>query len=232
LQGHYRESAPPSKCVQPTDWADPSSRPAARSRRSFSPTCPVLWHISGMRPIDGFLRTLFITSKAVTRHMGGKRPGVILTLSERGGEGGYGGFLGHAVSSAGKEAFSAGHGRGAGAPEHPGHLHPSTRSDRWAGNGFLLQGALQAAGCRRRDLSRRVERSLGAGHPLEAFVDALRRSGDGGVPGLGSGSRYDPPERGSRCDTRRRRLQDGRRRDRRPTFAVDSKVEHEGRRIR
>lgn len=32
-----------------------------------------------MRPIDGFLRTLFVTSKAVAPHMGGKRPGVILT---------------------------------------------------------------------------------------------------------------------------------------------------------
>jgi NAD(P)-dependent dehydrogenase (short-subunit alcohol dehydrogenase family) len=37
-----------------------------------------------MRPIDGFLRTLFITSKAVAQHMGGKRPGVILTLSTPG----------------------------------------------------------------------------------------------------------------------------------------------------
>jgi NAD(P)-dependent dehydrogenase (short-subunit alcohol dehydrogenase family) len=37
-----------------------------------------------MRPIDGFLRALFTTSKAVARHMGGDRPGVILTLSEPG----------------------------------------------------------------------------------------------------------------------------------------------------
>ncbi|MEU4342352.1 SDR family oxidoreductase [Nocardia sp. NPDC023852] len=37
-----------------------------------------------MRPIDGFLRTLFITSKAVAPHMGRERPGVILTLSELG----------------------------------------------------------------------------------------------------------------------------------------------------
>jgi NAD(P)-dependent dehydrogenase (short-subunit alcohol dehydrogenase family) len=59
-----------------------------------------------MRPIDGFLRTLFITSKAVARHMGGKRPGVILTLSEPGSKLAVGGILGHAVSSAGKEAFS------------------------------------------------------------------------------------------------------------------------------
>ena len=59
-----------------------------------------------MRPIDGFLRTLFITSKAVARHMGGKRPGVILTLSEPGSKLAVGGILGHAVSSAGKEVFS------------------------------------------------------------------------------------------------------------------------------
>jgi NAD(P)-dependent dehydrogenase (short-subunit alcohol dehydrogenase family) len=59
-----------------------------------------------MRPIDGFLRTLFITSKAVARHMGGERPGVILTLSEPGAKLALGGILGHGVSAAGKEAFS------------------------------------------------------------------------------------------------------------------------------
>lgn len=59
-----------------------------------------------MRPIDGFLRTLFITSKAVARHMGRQRPGVILTLSEPGSKLAVGGILGHSVSAAGKEAFS------------------------------------------------------------------------------------------------------------------------------
>ena len=59
-----------------------------------------------MRPIDGFLRTLFITSKAVARHMGRERPGVVLTLSEPGARLAVGGILGHGVSAAGKEAFS------------------------------------------------------------------------------------------------------------------------------
>jgi NAD(P)-dependent dehydrogenase (short-subunit alcohol dehydrogenase family) len=59
-----------------------------------------------MRPIDGCLRTLFITSKAVARHMGGKRPGVILTLSEPGSKMAARGILGHSVSGAGREAFS------------------------------------------------------------------------------------------------------------------------------
>ncbi|MFG1948654.1 SDR family NAD(P)-dependent oxidoreductase [Nonomuraea sp. NPDC048826] len=59
-----------------------------------------------MRPIDGFLRTLFITSKAVARHMGRERPGVILTLSEPGSKLAIGGILGHSVSAAGKEAFT------------------------------------------------------------------------------------------------------------------------------
>lgn len=59
-----------------------------------------------LRPIDGFLRTLFITSRAVARHMGGARPGVILTLSEPGAKLAVGGILGHGVSAAGKEAFS------------------------------------------------------------------------------------------------------------------------------
>jgi NAD(P)-dependent dehydrogenase (short-subunit alcohol dehydrogenase family) len=59
-----------------------------------------------MRPIDGFLRTLFITSKAVARHMGGEHPGVVLNLSEPGARLAVGGILGHGVSAAGKEAFS------------------------------------------------------------------------------------------------------------------------------
>jgi NAD(P)-dependent dehydrogenase (short-subunit alcohol dehydrogenase family) len=59
-----------------------------------------------MRPIDGFLRALFITSKAVAPHMGRERPGVILTLSEPGAKLAIGGILGHGVSAAGKEAFS------------------------------------------------------------------------------------------------------------------------------
>ena len=59
-----------------------------------------------MRPIDGCMRTLFITSKAVARHMGGKRPGVILTLSEPGSRLAVPGILGHSASGAAREAFS------------------------------------------------------------------------------------------------------------------------------
>jgi NAD(P)-dependent dehydrogenase (short-subunit alcohol dehydrogenase family) len=61
-----------------------------------------------MRPIDGCLRTLFITSQAVARHMGGKggRPGVILTLSEPGSKLALPGLLGHSASGAAREAFS------------------------------------------------------------------------------------------------------------------------------
>src|SRR5688572_26399886 len=59
-----------------------------------------------MKPIDGFLRTLFITSKAVVPHMGRKRQGVILTLSTPGSKEAAPGVLGHCVTCAGKEAFS------------------------------------------------------------------------------------------------------------------------------
>ena len=59
-----------------------------------------------MHPIDGCMRTLFITTKAVARHMGGKRPGVILTLSEPGSKLAVGGILGHSASGAAREAFS------------------------------------------------------------------------------------------------------------------------------
>jgi len=59
-----------------------------------------------MTPVDAFLRSLFITSKAVAPRMGGSRPGVILTLSAPGGKMAAGGHLGHCVSCAGIEAFS------------------------------------------------------------------------------------------------------------------------------
>lgn len=59
-----------------------------------------------MQPIDGFLRTLFITSKAVLPYMGGERPGVILTLSTPGSKMAAPGVLGHCVTCAGVEAFS------------------------------------------------------------------------------------------------------------------------------
>ncbi len=59
-----------------------------------------------MLPVDGFLRTLFITSKAVIRHMGGERPGVILTISTPGSKMAAPGALGHCVACAGTEAFS------------------------------------------------------------------------------------------------------------------------------
>jgi NAD(P)-dependent dehydrogenase (short-subunit alcohol dehydrogenase family) len=59
-----------------------------------------------MRPVNGFLKTLFITSKAVVPHMGIKRPGVILTLSTPGSSMAAPGVLGYCVTCAGKEAFS------------------------------------------------------------------------------------------------------------------------------
>lgn len=59
-----------------------------------------------MRPIEGFLRSLFITSRAVARHMSGERNSVILTLSEPGAKLAAAGLSGHAASAAGKEAFT------------------------------------------------------------------------------------------------------------------------------
>lgn len=56
--------------------------------------------------LEEFMRSLFITSKAVAQHMGCTRPGVILTLSEPGAKLAVEGILGHGVSAAGKEAFS------------------------------------------------------------------------------------------------------------------------------
>jgi NAD(P)-dependent dehydrogenase (short-subunit alcohol dehydrogenase family) len=59
-----------------------------------------------MHPIDKFLRSLFITSKAVAPHMGKKRPGAILTLTAPAAKMAVPGHLGHIVSCAGIEAFS------------------------------------------------------------------------------------------------------------------------------
>lgn len=59
-----------------------------------------------MRPVDGYLKAQFNTSKAVLRHMGGERQGVIINMSEPGSKLAIGGILGHAVSSAGKEVFT------------------------------------------------------------------------------------------------------------------------------
>jgi NAD(P)-dependent dehydrogenase (short-subunit alcohol dehydrogenase family) len=59
-----------------------------------------------MLPIDKFLRSLFITTKAVVPHMGRKRPGVVLTLSTPAAKMTVAGHLGHGVSCAGIETFS------------------------------------------------------------------------------------------------------------------------------
>ncbi len=59
-----------------------------------------------MHPIDTFLRSLFITSKAVAPHMGKSRPGAILTLTAPAAKMAVPGHLGHIVSCAGIEAFS------------------------------------------------------------------------------------------------------------------------------
>ena len=59
-----------------------------------------------MKPINGFLESLFITSKALISHMGGSRGGVILTLSTPGSLMAAPGVLGHCITCAGTEAFS------------------------------------------------------------------------------------------------------------------------------
>ena len=59
-----------------------------------------------MTPVDTFLSSLFNSSKAVVPHMGGDRPGVILTLSTPAGRTAPPGHLGYSVTCAGVEAFS------------------------------------------------------------------------------------------------------------------------------
>jgi len=69
-----------------------ASRVAAAGEIDIAPNAVSFMHDQGtvlanlsldayMHPIDQFLRSLFITSKAVARHMGKSRPGAILTLT-------------------------------------------------------------------------------------------------------------------------------------------------------
>jgi len=58
-----------------------------------------------MLPIDRFLRSLLITSKAVAPYMGEERSGAILTLAAPAAKMAVPGHLGHIVSCAGIEAF-------------------------------------------------------------------------------------------------------------------------------
>lgn len=59
-----------------------------------------------MLPIDRFLRSLFITSRAVASYMDKKHSGAILTLTAPAAKMAVPGHLGHIVSCAGIEAFS------------------------------------------------------------------------------------------------------------------------------
>lgn len=59
-----------------------------------------------MTPVDAFLRSLFNTSRAAAPHMGGARPGVMLTLSTPAGRTATPGHLGYSVACAGVEAFT------------------------------------------------------------------------------------------------------------------------------
>lgn len=59
-----------------------------------------------MSPIENFMTSLFNSTKAVAPHMGGRKQGVILTLSTPAGRTAPPGHLGYSVTCAGVEAFS------------------------------------------------------------------------------------------------------------------------------
>jgi NAD(P)-dependent dehydrogenase (short-subunit alcohol dehydrogenase family) len=59
-----------------------------------------------MGAVDRFLPALFVTAKAVIPHMGGARPGVILTITAPAARLAIPGHLGHVVSCAAEEAFA------------------------------------------------------------------------------------------------------------------------------
>jgi NAD(P)-dependent dehydrogenase (short-subunit alcohol dehydrogenase family) len=70
------------------------------------PLLPQLSLDEFMRPIDSFLRSLFITTRAVAPHMGRTREGVILTLSTPAAKMAVPGHLGYSSTCAATEAFS------------------------------------------------------------------------------------------------------------------------------
>jgi NAD(P)-dependent dehydrogenase (short-subunit alcohol dehydrogenase family) len=127
-----------------------------------------------MRPIDGFQRTLFITTKTVARHMGGARPGVIITLSEPGAKVPIGGILGHAAP---------------------------TRTGRRASLRLVHEGAVRAGRHRARPVGRGVDGRARGHHHAEAPTDSVERRRDGGVPRLRPSPRH---HRHSRQPHRRR----------------------------
>lgn len=59
-----------------------------------------------MRPLTTFLPAQFITAKAVAPHMGGRGPGVIVTLTAPAARLAVPGHLGHIVATAAEEAFA------------------------------------------------------------------------------------------------------------------------------
>ncbi|KAJ8145009.1 hypothetical protein OY671_001901 [Metschnikowia pulcherrima] len=58
------------------------------------------------RPVEGFSRGSFLTSRAVAPYLARDRPGVLLTSSEPGARLVVPGILGHGVSAAGKETLT------------------------------------------------------------------------------------------------------------------------------
>jgi NAD(P)-dependent dehydrogenase (short-subunit alcohol dehydrogenase family) len=59
-----------------------------------------------MAPVDGYLRTLFVTTRAAAPHLAAHRAGVVLTLSSSPARLTGSGFLGIGVAAAAVEAFS------------------------------------------------------------------------------------------------------------------------------
>ena len=152
-------------------------------------------------PITAYARTNFLTAKAVARHMAKQGSGVILLLAPGPGARMSGrGFLGNGVSAAAVEALSrilAGELGPSGIrvnclrphaiPEAVATSH--TRAAlQWHGRAIRIDHRGLAVGTR-------------GHHVAGAPSDARRGSGDGGVPGFGSGRRHD---RSSRQPYRRR----------------------------
>ncbi|WP_141579277.1 SDR family NAD(P)-dependent oxidoreductase [Actinomadura sp. WMMA1423] len=102
-----------------------------------------------MAPIDGYLRTLFVTTKAAAPHLAKQGSGVVLTLSTPGARLTGRGFLGNGVSSAAVEAFSR-----------------------------ILAGELGSEGVRVVCLRpHAIPESVGASHVTEAFAEMAGRAG-------------------------------------------------------
>lgn len=137
-----------------------------------------------MHPIEKFLRSLFITSKAVAAHMGKKQPGTILTLTAPAAKMAVPGHLGHTVSCAGIEAFSRALAAELALQNVRANLHSTSRRFGCSRSGLLHPRPVRTEGQGRRPFSVPMAPRRCTGNHAQTPADLGRRGRDRRIPGL------------------------------------------------